>query len=273
MAGTVDCKVCKKGQSASYAYISCVLCQSGYAAPEEGMAECQACVPGSYTNGSGHPTCTLCVPGKTIGQLHAHACDQCAEGKAQPEAGSALEHCPDCEVGFFADKKGMATCQSCGVSHYNDLARQESCLPCLTFEVTFGFDRPNQCSIVWIISGMLVGAVVLWCMCCCWAKLGCPCFCCKCFKSKSRQVKFKKREKKSSGRSWKQHIEMNKQVQHPLSIEEGTVQVRVIQKQIPRRKKIRNEKVPVDQILWNDRNPMLVRSQINVRTEKGGVGA
>ena len=37
------------------------------------------------------------------------------KGKAQPERGSSGQYCPDCKVGFYADKNGMKSCQSCGI--------------------------------------------------------------------------------------------------------------------------------------------------------------
>ena len=166
------------------------------------MIECQACMAGTYANSSGVSECTLCEPGKTTDHLNAMKCDVCAEGKAQPKTGSSSEHCPDCKVGFFADKQGLAECQSCGISHYNDLEGQRECLPCLEFGVRFGFDRPDQCGVIWMIFGSLVGCIVLTCLFCCWAKLGFPC-CCGCLKSKSKKISFKKRntrEKASTSR-------------------------------------------------------------------------
>jgi hypothetical protein len=203
--GTANCKMCKRGQSASHAYITCVSCQGGYAAPEEGMIECQACAPGSYANGTGNPTCTLCLPGKTNGFHHAQNCRACTKGKAQPERGSSGQYCPDCKVGFYADKNGMKSCQSCGINHYNDFVRQDKCLPCLAMKVSYGFDRPDQCGITWIITFVFLGCFLCCCSFCCWAKLGFPSLCCCCKKKNKFKQRNSKLRKKFSNASQSSH--------------------------------------------------------------------
>ena len=184
------CKLCAKGRAADYARSSCPPCRSGYAAPKEGMAQCSACNPGSFSNGTGNGKCTPCSPGTTMELQHAQGCTACAEGKAQPKSGGASEHCPACQVGFFSNAKGAKECISCGISMYNDEENSLKCLSCLTIDVEFGFGRPEQCLITYMLLYSLLGFFAFACILCCWSKMGFPCCCCK-KKKKEKGARFK----------------------------------------------------------------------------------
>ena len=98
-----------------------------------------------------------------------------APGHAQPNEGGATEHCPVCEVGFYADDYGMANCKSCGISAYTTSTGSIECQPCLTFDAVFGLNNPDQCMITWLILFWVIVAIACCCGFVCWCKNGCPC--------------------------------------------------------------------------------------------------
>ena len=127
--------------------------------------------------------------------MHSQKCDVCAEGKAQSKKGSISEHCPDCEIGYYANKQGLTTCVPCGMTEYNDLKGQSGCLSCFVYEIGYGLDRPKQCVATFVLLFGTIGLIVCFCSCCCWAKMGYPgqkC-CCFCFYRKKKKFQIPKR--------------------------------------------------------------------------------
>jgi hypothetical protein len=174
--GLEHCKACDEGQFAdTVGRHKCSLCPGGHAAPNKAAVLCDACTPGRWSNSTGSKECTLCAPGKTTDHFHAYKCDKCAPGHAQPNEGGATEHCPVCEIGFYADEYGMANCVSCGISGYTTSTGSTECQPCLTFDAVFGLSNPDQCMITWLVLFWIIVSIACCCGLVCWCKNGCPC--------------------------------------------------------------------------------------------------
>jgi hypothetical protein len=124
---STHCQACKKGTySLSSGWGNCDTCT----ACEEGMF-LKGC------GGSGSGTCASCAQGSTklISGAWDTQCKKCAEGKYGNNGFSraTADHCSDCEVGRFQEKRGQPSCDSCSV-----------CAPGNERVGCYGW-RPGQC--------------------------------------------------------------------------------------------------------------------------------
>ena len=90
---------------------------------------------------------------------HSADCSECPMGEYQHKTGQS--DCEECPVGKFADKMGCKICKDCSVWEYSDKPRSQTCKSCFAMATLFGFALPAQCSVIWIILGLLAGLIGL----------------------------------------------------------------------------------------------------------------
>ena len=127
------CTSCPKGKISTNGASACEECAAGKFAgsePNPGSTVCDTCAAGKYAAASSS-TCTDCVGGKTSGP-GASSCTPCDAGKYS-SVDTSLATCSTCAVGKYANLAGMGSCVSCPSGKYADSSSDgtgcESCAP------------------------------------------------------------------------------------------------------------------------------------------------
>ena len=131
-----DCSPCPKGYECALNTTFPVMCEKGYHAPNESMAECIACPIGYYQDTLGQPNCTQCIDGvycsvaSTIRPCDPGEYRNLTDGK-----------CYEARVGHYASL-GATGDTPCPPGTYTGVTKTPQCLPCPAG--TYGPDEGNE---------------------------------------------------------------------------------------------------------------------------------
>ena len=90
---------------------------------------------------------------------HAENCIKCTEGRYQSFKGKSV--CIKCEKHSYSDTMGNTECTRCPIWEYQNTEGANECESCFTMSIAFGFAEPQQCIMIWLMLGAVLGILVL----------------------------------------------------------------------------------------------------------------
>lgn len=110
---------------------SCIPCQPGYAATEEGTEECGACPAGTYALTASSEECTPCQTGFYSESAGRTFCDPCPLGTyVDVEGSNDASDCLPCPIGTYGGRLGASECRPCPAGWFSDETGSHTCKPC-----------------------------------------------------------------------------------------------------------------------------------------------